>query len=52
MKTKKEKILYFLLLVISTYIGTVNMIQAFKNPELTNTQLFIKIPDSLILKFE
>jgi hypothetical protein len=43
---------YVIFAVIMLYICTVNLIQAFSCTEMTQTQLFLHIPKSIILDFK
>lgn len=42
----------YILSVILIWISISSTICAFKNPELTQTQIFLRIPQSFILNFE
>jgi hypothetical protein len=47
-KMKKHKII---LLVVMVYISIVSLIGRFANPELSETQLFFRIPHFVVLDF-
>ena len=47
----KEKVITFLITVISLWIFATNIIQAFKCPEMSQTELLIHAPKSAMLKF-
>lgn len=47
-----KKILYVLIVIIALYTACTSMIMAFKNPKLTQTELFLLIPKSLLLDFK
>jgi hypothetical protein len=46
------KIIKVILLVILVWMAITNIIQAFKNPKMTNTELFLHIPKSIVLNYE
>lgn len=50
-KTIKDYVVY-IVSVIFVWISISSTICAFKNPELTQTQLLLRIPQSFILNFE
>lgn len=55
MKDKFEKIKLWLLIlfvVCCFWISTTYMVCMFKNPELTQTQVFLRIPKSFVLDFD
>ncbi len=45
--SNKNKILF----TIGIYIAIVSGIMRFKNPSMTETQLFLNIPNAIVLKF-
>lgn len=51
MKEKLKINHLILILLIVLWISVTTSIQRFKNPQLTETELFLKIPDSFLLKF-
>ena len=48
---KFNQILRTILIIFIAYIAIIIIIQAFINPELTGTQLLLKLPDSIMWKF-
>ena len=55
MKKKYSKIItivWFILVLLLLWIGVTSTIAAFKNPKLTETELFLRIPKSFILNYE
>jgi len=52
MNTESSKKIFtaFILLVL-VWVSITCMIQTFKNPELTQTELFLRIPKSALLNF-
>ncbi len=49
---KKIRIIQYILLVIFSYLAVVSNIQRFKNPKLTQTELFMLIPQNILLNFK
>lgn len=47
-----EPILYAAVLSAALWCSVTTAIMAFKNPEMTQTQLFLAIPKSFMLNFE
>lgn len=45
------EILFSLLTILVFWIAITSMIMRFKNPEMTETELFLAIPKSAILNF-
>ena len=55
MKKEYNKIItivWFILVLLLLWIGVTSTIAAFKNPKLTETELFLRIPKSFILNFK
>ena len=55
MKKKYSKIttiVWFILVFLLLWTGVTSIIARFKNPKLTETELFLRIPKSFILNFE
>lgn len=50
-KYKLNQIILVFTIIILSYISITSIICRFKNPEYTETQLFLRIPQSFILKF-
>lgn len=48
----KKKILTAILMVVSLWIVITNTIMTFRNPQMTQTQLFLHIPKTIILNFD
>jgi len=48
-KTGIGKIFYILLIVVFLWISVCNMVQAFKCPKMTYTELFLHLPKSVVL---
>ena len=46
-----RKLIYFIVMVILCWVLTVSIIQRFKCPELTETELFLRMPNSFICDF-
>ena len=44
-------IVYYMFTVCCLWIAITSMIQRFKCPEMTDTQLFLNIPNSMMLNF-
>lgn len=44
--------LWFLVLIICGYILGVHLIQRSRNPQLTDTELFILLPKNMLLEFQ
>ena len=51
MKNKIVKLVYVLLIIISLWLSTTNIIQAIKCPKMTYTELFLNIPNSFMLNW-
>lgn len=51
MKKYKSELL-MVLFVIVAWVAITSSIQRFKHPDYTETELFLKIPNSFILNFE
>lgn len=55
MKKKCNKIInviWFILVLLLLWIVVTSAIARFRNPELTETELFLRIPQSFILDFK
>jgi hypothetical protein len=52
MKFIKEYKLEIIVISVMMWIMTTNVIQAFKCPEMSQTELFIHLPKSFILNFK
>lgn len=50
--SKITNIIWFILVLLLLWIGVTSTIAAFKNPKLTETELFLRIPKSFILNFK
>ena len=50
--TKKYITIYVILVSLLLWTTITTVIVRFKNPELTETELFLRIPKSFILNFE
>ena len=50
--SKITNIIWFILVLLLLWIGVTSTIAAFKNPKLTETELFLRIPKSFILNYE
>ena len=46
-----RKLIYFIVMVLLCWVLTVSIIQRFKCPELTETELFLRMPNSFICDF-
>lgn len=44
--------LYFLLFAVFLWVGISNVIQAFKCPKMTQTELFLRIPKSFVCDWD
>ncbi len=44
----KNKILYYILIIVTTWVSITNIIQAFKCPKMTQTELLIHIPKTVV----
>lgn len=49
---KRTTIIGIILVLLLLWIGVTSIIARFKNPKLTETELFLRIPKSFILNFE
>ena len=52
MERSKMKIIANILALPFVYMSICTLIYRFKNPELTETQLFLKIPDAVMMRWE
>lgn len=50
--THAEPIFYGLVFLASSWCSVTTAIMAFKNPEMTQTQLFLAIPRAFVLRFD
>ena len=48
----KKKILVSLMFIVMLWIVVTNVIMTFRNPQMTQTQLFLHIPKTVILNFD
>ena len=49
---KRTTIIGIILVLLLLWMGVTSTIAAFKNPKLTETELFLRIPKSFILDYE
>jgi len=49
---KIKPILNLLIIVLVLWVVITNIIMTFKNPEMTQTQLFLHLPKTVLLNFE
>ena len=49
---KRTTIIRIILVLLLLWIGVTSIIARFKNPKLTETELFLRIPKSFILNYE
>lgn len=49
---RRTTIIGIILVLLLLWIGVTSIIARFKNPKLTETELFLRIPKSFILNFE
>lgn len=47
-----DELVSFLIILFVLWVFATNIIQAFKCTEMTNTELFLHLPKSIILNFE
>lgn len=47
-----KEIKWYIVLIISAYVLGVTLVQRYKNPSLTETELFFLIPQNLVLDFK
>jgi len=52
MKKKISDIALMLIMIIMLWVAITTTIQRFKNTEMTETELFLNIPDSFILNWK
>lgn len=52
MKNRKLDIIAIMLFVLSAWIGGTSLLYSIKNPELTQMQVFLHIPRSVIFDFK
>lgn len=52
MKQKREDYVGYALMLIALYVMTSGMVYRFRNPCLTETQLFLKIPQAILFSSE
>lgn len=50
-KISFSEIVYMAFIVVLLWVAATTMVQRFKDPKLTETELFLKIPNSAILHF-
>lgn len=49
---KKKLTTYTILAIIALWVVTTNIVMTFKHPEMTQTQLFLHLPQTIILNFK
>jgi len=49
---KRDKIIYSIVAILSLWIVITNIVMAFNNPEMTQTELFLHIPKTFLLNFK
>lgn len=48
----KKKITYALVAIVVLWVVATNIVMTFKHPEMTQTQLFLHLPQTIILNFK
>jgi len=51
-KQRIKEMLYLLLIIISCWVSISTMIEALLNPKMTQTELFLHIPQSVIFNWD
>lgn len=48
----RNEYFYWIVMVAALYLVTVSTIYRFKNPKMTETELFLNLPNAIVLDFE